>query len=109
MAKGRLSKTGLPAGREEVVPIYVYKCKNGHVHEKNQGYDAPVTRLCNRPLCDLVAERVIQLPTIINPGGTGAGRGQGAPPFNPREEGYPEVSPSLDDPKKKKKEADILD
>ena len=93
------------------MPIYVYRCEGEkkHIQERNEGYDAPTRRLCDRPLCNFWAQRVIQLPTIINPGGTGAGRGRGAPPFNPQEEGYPEVSPSLDDPKKKKKEADILD
>lgn len=40
------------------MPIYVYRCKQGHTHEKLQGFKAPNITLC--PECKGRADRIMQ-------------------------------------------------
>lgn len=45
------------------MPIYEYRCSNGHDFEKAQGFDAPSRQKC--PACGGRARRQISLPAVV--------------------------------------------
>jgi putative FmdB family regulatory protein len=45
------------------VPVYEYRCENGHYYDKTEGFDAPRQQPC--PMCGSTATRQISLPAVI--------------------------------------------
>jgi putative FmdB family regulatory protein len=45
------------------VPLYDYKCSNGHQYEMREGFDAPSRQPC--PTCGTEAKRVLHPPPIV--------------------------------------------
>jgi putative FmdB family regulatory protein len=45
------------------VPLYDYKCSNGHQYETREGFDAPSRQPC--PQCGAEAKRVLHPPPIV--------------------------------------------
>jgi putative FmdB family regulatory protein len=45
------------------VPVYEYRCQNGHHFDKTEGFDAPREQSC--PQCGAIAIRQISLPAVI--------------------------------------------
>ena len=45
------------------MPIYEYRCANGHQYEKAEGFDAPSRQKC--PTCGGRAQRLISLPAVV--------------------------------------------
>lgn len=45
------------------MPIYEYRCANGHLYECWESFQAPVDQLC--PTCGEAAKRILSAPTII--------------------------------------------
>jgi putative FmdB family regulatory protein len=45
------------------VPLYDYKCNNGHQYEMREGFDAPSRQPC--PTCGDEAKRVLHPPPIV--------------------------------------------
>jgi putative FmdB family regulatory protein len=45
------------------VPVYEYRCENGHYFDKTEGFDAPRQQSC--PVCGATAIRQISLPAVI--------------------------------------------
>jgi putative FmdB family regulatory protein len=45
------------------VPVYEYRCGNGHHYEKTEGFDAPREQACQ--VCGQTARRQISLPAVI--------------------------------------------
>ena len=45
------------------MPVYEYRCGNGHQYEKTEGFDAPARQSC--PTCGSKAKRMISLPAVI--------------------------------------------
>jgi putative FmdB family regulatory protein len=45
------------------VPVYEYRCENGHYFDKTEGFDAPREQNC--PQCGALAIRQISLPAVI--------------------------------------------
>ena len=45
------------------MPIYEYRCSNGHQYERSEGFDAPVEQSC--PTCGSRSRRQISLPTVV--------------------------------------------
>ena len=45
------------------MPVYEYRCENGHYFDKTEGFDAPRQQPC--PVCAAPATRQISLPTVI--------------------------------------------
>ena len=45
------------------MPVYEYRCENGHHFDKTQGFDAPREQNC--PQCGALALRQISLPAVI--------------------------------------------
>jgi putative FmdB family regulatory protein len=45
------------------VPLYDYKCGNGHQYEMREGFDAPSRQPC--PTCGTEAKRVLHPPPIV--------------------------------------------
>ena len=48
------------------MPTYVYKCNQGHVYERKEGYDASAVQTC--PQCGEEARRLLSPPTIVMKG-----------------------------------------
>jgi putative FmdB family regulatory protein len=45
------------------VPVYEYRCQDGHTYEKTEGFDAPREQACL--VCGQLARRQISLPAVI--------------------------------------------
>ena len=45
------------------MPIYEYRCSDGHEYEKVEGFDAPVEHAC--PHCGETARRQFSAPAVI--------------------------------------------
>ena len=45
------------------MPVYEYRCENGHHFDKTQGFDALREQIC--PQCGALALRQISLPAVI--------------------------------------------
>jgi putative FmdB family regulatory protein len=45
------------------VPVYEYRCENGHLYDKTEGFDAPREQACL--VCGQPAKRQISLPAVI--------------------------------------------
>ena len=45
------------------MPIYEYRCSNGHEYELVEGFDAPVEHAC--PYCGDPARRRLSVPAVI--------------------------------------------
>jgi putative FmdB family regulatory protein len=45
------------------VPVYEYRCQDGHHYEKTEGFDAPREQACL--VCGHPARRQISLPAVI--------------------------------------------
>jgi putative FmdB family regulatory protein len=45
------------------VPLYDYKCSNGHQYELREGFDAPSRQPCQT--CGVEAKRVLHPPPIV--------------------------------------------
>jgi putative FmdB family regulatory protein len=45
------------------VPVYEYRCENGHYFDKTEGFDAPRVQSCLT--CGATATRQISLPAVI--------------------------------------------
>lgn len=45
------------------VPVYEYRCRDGHLFEKTEGFDAPREQACL--VCGQPAKRQISLPAVI--------------------------------------------
>lgn len=45
------------------MPVYEYRCRNGHLYEKTEGFSAPVVQRC--PTCRASARRQISMPAVI--------------------------------------------
>lgn len=45
------------------MPIYEYRCSQGHQYERWEGFDAPVEQEC--PNCGSTARRLFSAPAII--------------------------------------------
>lgn len=45
------------------MPVYEYRCANGHHFEKTEGFDAPRVQSC--AVCGATATRQISLPAVI--------------------------------------------
>ena len=45
------------------VPVYAYRCTNGHHYEKTEGFDAPSEQPCM--VCGRISRRQISLPAVI--------------------------------------------
>ena len=45
------------------MPVYEYRCDNGHYYDKTEGFDAPRQQPC--PVCGSTATRQISLPAVI--------------------------------------------
>jgi putative FmdB family regulatory protein len=45
------------------LPVYEYRCANGHYFDKTEGFDAPREQPC--PQCGAMAVRQISLPAVI--------------------------------------------
>jgi putative FmdB family regulatory protein len=45
------------------VPVYEYRCANGHYYDKTEGFDAPRQQACS--VCGSTATRQISLPAVI--------------------------------------------
>jgi putative FmdB family regulatory protein len=45
------------------VPVYEYRCANGHHFDKHEGFDAPRIQSC--AVCGATATRQISLPAVI--------------------------------------------
>ena len=53
----------LYAGGRCKLPIYEYRCSNGHQYERSEGFDAPVEQSC--PTCGSPSRRQISLPAVV--------------------------------------------
>jgi putative FmdB family regulatory protein len=45
------------------LPVYEYRCDNGHHFDKTEGFDAPRQQSCS--ICGTTATRQISLPAVI--------------------------------------------
>jgi putative FmdB family regulatory protein len=45
------------------LPVYDYRCTNGHQYELTEGFDAPTQHKCR--VCGKVARRQISVPAVI--------------------------------------------
>ena len=45
------------------MPIYEYRCVNGHQYERWESFEAPAEHACQ--ICDEAARRLISLPSVI--------------------------------------------
>ena len=45
------------------MPVYEYRCENGHHFDKTEGFDAPREQSC--AVCGAIATRQISLPAVI--------------------------------------------
>lgn len=45
------------------MPVYEYRCSQGHKYEKTEGFDAPSRQTCLT--CGAAARRQISLPAVI--------------------------------------------
>jgi putative FmdB family regulatory protein len=45
------------------LPIYEYRCANGHLYDKAEGFDAPTRQKC--PSCGARAQRQISVPAVV--------------------------------------------
>ena len=45
------------------MPVYEYRCADGHFYERAEGFDAPVEHECLR--CGRPARRQLSVPTVI--------------------------------------------
>ena len=45
------------------MPVYEYRCANGHHYDKTEGFDAAREQPC--PICGAIARRQISLPAVI--------------------------------------------
>lgn len=45
------------------MPVYEYRCENGHHFDKTEGFDAPRVQAC--AICGATAMRQISLPAVI--------------------------------------------
>jgi putative FmdB family regulatory protein len=56
--------TAFPTEEEQTpVPLYEYRCEDGHLYEKTEGFDAPREQACL--ICGRPARRQISLPAVI--------------------------------------------
>ena len=45
------------------MPVYEYQCRDGHLYDKTEGFDAPREQACL--ICGRPASRQISLPAVI--------------------------------------------
>jgi putative FmdB family regulatory protein len=45
------------------LPVYEYRCQNGHHYELTQGFDAPTQHKCQE--CGKTARRQISVPAVV--------------------------------------------
>ncbi|MBI1885311.1 MAG: hypothetical protein HYS09_03185 [Chloroflexi bacterium] len=45
------------------MPIYEYRCPQGHQYERSEGFDAPTEHAC--PSCGGTSRRLLSLPAVL--------------------------------------------